>query len=69
MGADKRRGSGGGPDQPSLLPGELAEHPVEIGDVCEKCGEPRDKLLVRLFETIQRLRSRLAQIDPGGELL
>ena len=56
-------------NQPSLLPEKPIEPPVQLGDLCEKCGEPRDKLLLRLFRTIQRLRSRLVEIDPGGEIL
>ncbi len=52
-----------------LIPKEYVEHPVQVSDLCERCGEPRDKLLVKLMQTILRLRERLAEVDPGGSLL
>ena len=52
-----------------LSPKESEERPVQVSDLCEKCGAPRDKLLVKLMQTILRLRERLAEVDPGGSLL
>ena len=45
------------------------EQPVQIDSTCPRCGGERDKLLVRLFEKIMELRSRLARVDPEGPLL
>ena len=51
----------------AALPLPVPNQPVTVNATCPRCGGDRDKMLVRLMTTILRLRSRLAELDPGGE--
>ena len=55
-------------EQPSLIPDEPVERPLQVTDACPRCGGDRDKMLARLMDTVLRLRARLAKVDPDGEM-